>query len=357
MGGGSAGMLAPIAGANASAGDGSAAVGAGASALAGSAGVAGVAGVAGAAGSAGVAGVQAGAAGASGTAAGNGSSGQAGVAGTSSGAGGAMSGMGGAMSGAGGEPSDHVPTPSPGCGSGERPDGGVVTVMDSHIYSFPESYDGTTPMPLIIAFHAAGNHMDQLRNITRGSALEQHFVMAFPESTDNGWSPDADSSKVDQRYEELRQSYCIDESRVFATGHSSGAQMIVQLLCAGEDRYVAVAPVASSAYCPSWDAAVPALIIHGANDRERANTNQDADGVKDLAPYLASNGCEQATVPYEQAGCSSGGTQVDPGCVEHQGCDELTVWCQHDDPQYGTTNHGWPCFANAAMDAFFTRFL
>jgi hypothetical protein len=49
----------------------------------------------------------------------------------------------------------------------------------------------------------------------------------------------------------------------------------------------------------------------------------------------------------------SGATQVDPGCVQYQGCSELTVWCQHNDPQYSNTNHGWPCFANDAMDEFF----
>jgi poly(3-hydroxybutyrate) depolymerase len=307
---------------------------------------------------AGTGGDAAGNAGASGA---TGAGGASGVSGGASGASGASAGMaagaGGGGGSAGGEPSAHLPVASPGCGKSARPSGGVVTVANSHIYSFPESYDGSTPLPLIMAFHAASNDNDQLRNITRGSALEQHFVMAFPKSTGSGWSLGTDSPKVDARYAELLESYCIDESRVFATGHSSGAQMIVQLLCAGEDRYFAVAPVASSAYCASWDDAVPALIIHGADDRERANTNQDADGRKDLAPYLASSHCGQGTVPHEQAGCSSGSTQVEPGCVAYQGCDEPTIWCQHNDPQYGVTYHGWPCFATAAKDAFFMGFL
>ena len=178
--------------------------------------------------------------------------------------------------------------------------------------------------------------------------------MAFPKSKGNGWNLDADTASIDARYAELLASYCIDESRVFATGHSSGAQLIVQLMCRGDDRFAAIAPVASSAYCPSWADPIPALIIHGANDQERAKTNQDADGKKDLAPYLLSNECAMTSVAHAQAGCSSGGTQVDPGCVQYDGCAEPTIWCHHNDPQYGTTNHGWPCFANAAIDAFFT---
>ena len=280
------------------------------------------------------------------------------AAGGSSGAGGATdagaSGSAGSEAGANG---GHMPVPSAGCGKAGRPNGGLVTVAGSHIYSFPSSYDGNTPMPLIIAFHAAGNSNDQLRNITKGSALEQHFVMAFPKSQGNGWSLTADSAAIDARYDDLLQSYCIDESRVFATGHSSGAQLIVQLMCRGDDRFAAIAPVASSAYCMSWSAPIPSLIIHGTNDHERANTNQDADGKKDLAPYLSSNHCGADTLPHEQAGCSSGGTQVDPGCVEYQGCAAPTIWCHHDDPQYSGTNHGWPCFANVAIDAFFTSLL
>ena len=270
-----------------------------------------------------------------------------GAAGSGGAGAGGTSGAGGS-GGAGGTPSE----PSAGCGKGGRPSGGVVTVDGSHIYSFPESYDGTTPMPLIMAFHAAGNQNTQLRNITQGSALADHFVMAFPKSQGNGWNPTADGQSIDQRYDELLANYCIDTSRVFATGHSSGAQLIVQLMCAGDDRFRAIAPVASSAYCQSFDP-IPALIIHGADDRERANTNQDADGRRDLAPYLASNDCDMTTVPHDQAGCSSGGTQVNPGCVEYQGCSAPTIWCQHNDPQYSNTNHGWPCFANDAIDEFF----
>jgi polyhydroxybutyrate depolymerase len=255
--------------------------------------------------------------------------------------------------GAAGNGSAHVPTPSAGCGKSGRPSGGLVTLAGSHIYWFPTRYDGQAPMPLIMAYHAAGNGNDQLRDITQDSALAEHFVMAFPKSQGNGWSLDADSLGIEARFADLEQNYCIDMSRVFATGHSSGAQLIVQQQCRGDARYHAIAPVASSAYCPSWAHPTSALVIHGVDDKERAKTNQDADGRKDLAPYLSSNQCSTGTEPYEQAGCSSSGRQVEPGCVQYTGCARPTIWCQHDDPHYSMTNHGWPCFANAAIDQFF----
>jgi hypothetical protein len=322
-GGGVAGELGP-AGNRAAANGGSAAPLAGANAAAGVGGTAGST-----------------RAGNSGAPAGQGSAGQAGV----------------PAAGAAAVSGKHPVVPSTGCGKAGRPSGGLVTVSGSHIYSFPPSYDGMTLKPLIMAFHAAGNNNDQLRNITKGSPLEAHFVMAFPKSKGNGWALDADSATIDARYQELLANYCIDTSRVFATGHSSGAQLIVQFMCRNDTRYFAIAPVASSAYCQHWNKAIPALVIHGANDHERANTNQDADGTKDLAPYLSSNKCSANTQPHEQAGCSSGGTQVEPGCVDYQGCAEPTIWCHHNDPQYSGTNHGWPCFANLAIDAFFTSLL
>ena len=63
-----------------------------------------------------------------------------------------------------------------------RPAGGKVTVTNDHIYDFPTSYDGRTPMPLLIALHAAGNPYTQLEGLSNGTRLETNFVRAFPKS-------------------------------------------------------------------------------------------------------------------------------------------------------------------------------
>lgn len=259
------------------------------------------------------------------------------------------------MSAVGGSASTTPSTalPSAGCGRAGRPDGGIVSVDGDHIYQFPESYDGVTPMPLLFAFHANNNPNTQLQNVARGTDLERNFVLAFPKSSGAGWVLNTDAPRLDRWFDELETNYCIDTSRVFATGHSSGAQLIVQLLCRGESRFRAVAPVASSMYCQSWDP-IPTLLIHGQNDMERANTNQDANGQKDLGPYLTSNSCSMSTTPFDVAGCQSGNTMVNPGCVSYQGCSSTMIWCSHNDPNYSNTNHGWPCFASRAIADFFS---
>ena len=245
---------------------------------------------------------------------------------------------------------------SPGCGKSGRPAQGEVRVSGDHIYRFPAHYDGSTPLPVVFAFHAHSNPIDQILTITRGTDLADNYVMVFPKSVGAGWSKGVDKPRFEGWMRDLLDNYCVDESALFATGHSSGAQFVVQLLCDGESRFRAVAPVAASAYCSRHDP-IPALVIHGANDRERAQIG-DADGRKDLAPYLESNSCQTTTSPHPAMACTSNSNRapVNAGCRSYQGCSLPVVWCQHDDISYGTSNHGWPCFATQAMFDFFETF-
>jgi poly(3-hydroxybutyrate) depolymerase len=246
--------------------------------------------------------------------------------------------------------------PSPGCGKSGRPQSGTVTVDNDHIYTFPDSYDGNTPLPLLMGFHACGNPIDQFINLTRGSAFEAEYVRAVGRSSDRGgcWNYGNDIAKVLQIYDDLMDNYCIDMDRVFATGHSSGAQMIVQILTHKSDaehmRFRAVAPVAASDY-GALQVSVPVMYIQGKNDTVRGG-----DGASTVARFRTANGCEMSSTPYSEVmGCQSSGKAVNPGCVSYSGCSEPTIWCSHDDPSYSNTSHGVPCFAIQAMYDFFTE--
>jgi hypothetical protein len=56
--------------------------------------------------------------------------------------------------------------PSAGCGKAGRPNGGEVVVPNDRIYDFPSSYDGSKPMPLVIALHGANNPNTILQTTT-----------------------------------------------------------------------------------------------------------------------------------------------------------------------------------------------
>jgi len=259
------------------------------------------------------------------------------------------------MAGSGNAGGAAMTTPSPGCSKGNpRPANGVVTVTNDHIYTFPASYDGRTPMPLMIGFHAAGNPINQIQNLTNGSPLEMNFVRAFPKSAGSAWAYNTDIAKVRALWDDLVNNYCIDTSHVFGTGHSSGAQMIVQMLCNGETRFKGVAPVAASKYCNSF-APVAVMYIQGMMDAQRGNGN----GADVVQVFRTSNMCQSSSMPKSDVmACQSSfdRMQVTPGCITYDGCSVPTQWCSHNDNGYNNTDgrqHGWPCFATSAIALFF----
>jgi polyhydroxybutyrate depolymerase len=332
---------------------GSVSAGTGGSGSGGRAGTSGSGGVGGAAGSnsSGTGGVLTAGSGGRGGMGGSTSAGAGGGAGTAAGGGagaGGSSGGAAGSSGSGGGAAD----PSDGCGKGGRPGNGTVTVANDHIYTFPSTYDGMDPFPLFIGMHAAGNPIDQIQNLTNGSDLATKYVRAFPKSAGNEWNYNNDLDKVVGMYEDLLENYCIDKNRIFSAGHSSGAQMIVQILTHADAAelipFKAVAPVAASNY-GAITRSVAVMYIQGEADNVRRS-----DGADVVARFTAANSCSTMSMPYTGvAGCSSSGTTVDPGCIVYQDCDQPTVWCSHNDPQYSNTNHGWPCFATRAMYDFF----
>lgn len=340
---------------------------AGAAAAAGSPALAGASGVAGAPSAAGAVGV-------AGSVNVAGSGGTVGAAGSNAGAGATAGGASGAATGgsssagSGGSTTSGTATPSPGCSKGTaRPANGTVTVANNYYLAFPTKYDGKTPLPVILAFHGCGasNRGTSLTSTewmrqTTGTAFETDYVRAVPISSDSGgcWSYNADGARVSQMFDALLNDYCIDTSHVFGTGHSSGAQFLVQQLLvkkADYDRYKfkAIAPVAADP--PSSLAGLmPVMYIDGKMDNQRSPTSA-ADTV---AKFRTTNMCASTSKPYAPvASCKSteaGNPTVDPGCISYDNCKVPTIWCSHNDPNYGNTQHGIPCFALKGMSDFFT---
>jgi polyhydroxybutyrate depolymerase len=255
---------------------------------------------------------------------------------------------------AGADPASPA-VPSAGCGKGGRPANGVVSATD-RIFNFPSDYDGDKPFPLVMALHANGNPNTQLQGLTNGTRLATSFIRVFPKSAGAGWVMSTDAPRVTAIYNDVIANYCVDTSRVFLTGHSSGAQMAVQMLCApaGEKRFKAVAPVAASKYCAKI-APIPVMYIQGMMDMMRGDSN----GIDVVNFFASSNACSSMTLPDgDVAGCNSSFDRapVTPGCVTYQGCSQPTIWCSHNDNGYNASDgnqHGWPCFASNAMADFF----
>jgi predicted esterase len=348
----------------------------------GTAGTTGVAGTTGTAGTTGVAGRGGGPSSGLGGTAGGGAAGATGggvagseggsSGGSTAGSGGATAGRGGAGghagsgaagaagsgSGAGGGPSTGTPVPSAGCGKSGRPSGGMVQVANTSLYMFPTSYDGTKPFPLLIALHACGNPNTEFVNLTNNTGFATEYVRSFPNTPDSGqcWSNySGDVSRILAQYDEVMNNYCVDKSRVFAIAHSSGAQMLVNILSHKSDaqhlNLKGISPVAADPYNVALP--MPVLYIDGIKDNQRS-----ADSAKNtVARFRTSNMCSDTSKPYSAiATCNStesGHPAVDPGCIIYDNCSVPTIWCAHNDPSYSGTQHGVPCFAMKGMYDFF----
>jgi poly(3-hydroxybutyrate) depolymerase len=199
-------------------------------------------------------------------------------------AGGASGASGGGQGGGAGAGGGGPATPSAGCSKGGgRPAGGEVSVANSHYFTFPEGYDGTKPYPVLIGFHGCGevNRGTSLEStewirLTEDSAFKTEYVRFVPVSQSTGgcWTYNTDVGRVKDMYDDLIADHCVDTGRVFATGHSSGAQFVVQLLrqnsTADAEHFSlkAVAPVAASDY-GVLAGPMPVMYIQGKTDMER----------------------------------------------------------------------------------------
>jgi polyhydroxybutyrate depolymerase len=261
-----------------------------------------------------------------------------------------------------------MPTPggaSAGCGVSQGMPANPTTIADPNtIVTFPQGYDGSTPFPIVFAFHGAGRTNADMRTVdsrTPGTQLENNYVMAFVRSQGNAWDLGTDYPRFQRVITQVLAERCIDTDHIFAMGHSSGAQFIAGMLGdnrARETRFAAVAPVSSNNLNnPAWTP-VPTLLIHGLMDQQRMN---DLNGAQDIVQYAQANQCSGGTPqPVDIGTCTSlvRNAVVNPGCKQYTGCAATTLFCNHNDPNYTDdkgvdTNHGWPCFANNEIFTFF----
>lgn len=148
----------------------------------------------------------------------------------------------------------------------------------------PASYDGKSPVPLVLALHGgggAGRGMNRLTNLN--DLAERHgFIVTYPDGLYRHWNDGRQSGAAESRrvddigflsalIDRLSRDYRIDPKRVYSTGISNGGFMSQRLACDLADRIVAVGVVAAtmgrdlSARCkPSHPVSV--LLIHGTED-------------------------------------------------------------------------------------------
>jgi hypothetical protein len=327
-GGGGAGPKSP--GQAGSSGGGAGSSGTAGAATAGTSGAAGAAaGMNGGAGASGGA-----AAGSTGAAGATPSAGTSGSAGATAGSSGGAAGTGGpAGSGGGGKPSGM----SSGCGKPVTEPAGQWTTHDTMVVvdakfsaqnmrryftNPPKTYDPNTPWPLTLWGNGCGT----------GSTAEGELLMGGPASTKSvqvqllafkgcfSAGPDGDNADspelpyFDQVLAEVEAEYCIDKSKVFVSGYSSGAWFTGLMAC-NRAQVIAGIGLAAGGLQLNHDPCTgqtAGIIVRGTGD----GGTPEAQTLALVNSLVMRNGCSMTTMPWDP-----GETLFNSGpCVAYQGC-------------------------------------
>lgn len=218
----------------------------------------------------------------------------------------------------------------------------------------PQTYDGSTPTPVVLVLHGGGGNSEHARqmtcldgDLTASNCLfaigeREGFITVYPNGTGtrladeirtwNAGGGDADYACASGRacdegiddiayigalLDEVARQYRIDTNRVYATGFSNGAAMSHRLGCELADRIAAIATVsggnqhAASDECKP-ERPMPVFHIHGRDDpcwtydqSNQACLDHDERpkiGVRESTlAWVERNGCDQtatqATMP------------------------------------------------------------
>ena len=173
-----------------------------------------------------------------------------------------------------------APAPSKGCEAppavpGEETFAFSVELDGTYIRHLPPSYDGVTPMPLVLGLHGWSQPASLLMTqADLGGAADRHrFIAIAPDITRPVplWDTALDGGDVvwfGALIAVLQDELCIDTNRVYVMGMSNGAMMTSTLACVLGSRIAAVAPVAG-VQAPEGcdpDRVVPLIAFHGTAD-------------------------------------------------------------------------------------------
>lgn len=222
------------------------------------------------------------------------------------------------------------PLPSEGCGQQAPPYPPGVATADSLPHGgvartfrvfLPGSYDGVSPLPVVLNLHGgfgSGAQQEASARITE-LASSAGFVAVSPDGVPDpvfgirSWNGGgccgfAMNSKVDDvgfvraLLDRLEATTCIDRRRVYAQGISNGAILSHRLACELADRIRAIGPVAGTNMAAACEPTrpVPVFEVHGSADP--------------FVPYAGGLGCGPGGVAYASVPETLDGWRTRGGC-------------------------------------------
>jgi len=261
--------------------------------------------------------------------AGNGAGGMSAAGASAGGAGGAVGSAGSAgvsSAGSGGTSSTTVAKPSAGCTmpAGQmlkvwapQPNMMVAGASRQWWVWLPNNYDPTKAYPTIFLFHGCGDpgNVVPMQNVTNDQAI---LVRGAGTQANTCWdqSPDGvDVTFFDQMLAAVSAQHCVDTSRVFAVGYSSGSWLVNSLDCRRAAKLRGAATVSGGYESSNCSGQIARIFIHDSDDKD----NDISGSITERTRLIAANHCTMNTLPDDPS-----------PCVRYQGCDAAYPidWCQ-----------------------------
>lgn len=198
----------------------------------------------------------------------------------------------------------------------------------------PAGHDGSKTFPLVFELHGNGGDGAGMRKtLDLETASAGGAILVYPDGF-GGWDLESAPDKNDDikfvraLIDTIGKTYCVDTSRVFATGYSNGGYFANQLACkvgaavfrgiashAGGGPYGADAEYDDQGNLICAGKPVAALISHGTSDGSVALS----EGKSSRDEWKRVNGCKDATDPFDPS-----------PCVAYQGCaaGRPVVYCE-----------------------------
>ncbi|RLF40695.1 MAG: polyhydroxybutyrate depolymerase [Thermoplasmata archaeon] len=193
----------------------------------------------------------------------------------------------------------------------------------------PDSYNDTTPVPLVIALHGGGGNAKSMEDKTGFNNLsdEKGFIVAYPEGTGKfkhifltwnagyccGYALENnidDVGFIRELIKTLEGKYNIDSNRIYITGHSNGAMLTYRLGAELSDIVAAIAPVAGS------------IGGYATNDSQLCIIPEPKYPVS----VIAIHGRLDSHVPYD----GGHGTNATGGRIDLSVNESISFWVEHD---------------------------
>jgi polyhydroxybutyrate depolymerase len=187
----------------------------------------------------------------------------------------------------------------------------------------PENYDATIAHPLLMVFAPAKANRSKTEVLTELTfpATQAGFVVAYADHPPLSATTSLELAEIPRM---ISKKWCIDEGRIFYSGHSDGGSVAMALGFMSDDNAIPAAIVSSAAglnfrelyehVCPS---PLSVMVIHSANDRLFPGF-----GVESSGWWAACNDCDP--IPEKRA----------DGCISYPNCAQnvRTLYCEGQQP-------------------------